>query len=268
MKLVGISGKKYSGKSTTANILHGIVMKENNLIKDFSINSAGKLIVLTTNAEGQEGWGEFDITRKDQDFVQYAEYNLWPYVKVYGFAGQLKRIGVELFNIPYECCYGTEEQKNQIQEHLLWENMPKFENTPLARKILQPPDSLMSWAWKEGPMTAREFLQFFGTDICRQIYEPVWFSSCLKKIQREQPLLAIIEDVRFDNEVEAIEEAGGKVVRLSREVFEDGHSSEVALDNYTFTDYIANKDGNIEDLVVKVKQFYTYLKEPYVSNLR
>jgi hypothetical protein len=240
--ILGISGRKQAGKNTTANIFHGIVLKKQGLIKDWNIDALGHLNILTENNNGKEGWGYFDITRRDSDFVEYAEHNMWPHVKLYSFADNLKSICTELFNIPHECVYGTDEQKNQKQEHLLWENMPT--TFPISH----------------GPMTAREFMQFLGTDVMRKIYEPVWVQSCIKKIKREQSELAIIADVRFPNEAKAIENAGGKVIRLTRKVHNDNHSSEVALDDYPFTDYIDNEKESIDDLMVKVKKFYNHLK--------
>ena len=246
--ILGISGRKQSGKNTTANILHGAILKEKGLIKDWNVGGNGELVV--DNGDGG-GWGEFDVTRKDESFTEWAEHNMWPYVKIYSFADHLKWICIKLFDIPFECCFGTDEQKNQVQEHLLWENMPGV--------LLKPQVA--------GPMTAREFMQYFGTDIMRKMYEPIWVNSCIKKIQQEQSGLAIIADVRFPNEAKAIEQAGGKVVRLTREVHEDHHSSEVALDDYPFTDYIDNKIESIDILMVKVKEFYRNLKEQNVSNL-
>ena len=172
---------------------------------------------------------------------------MWPFVKLYSFADHLKWICVKLFNIPNECVWGTDEQKNQHQSHLLWENMPCLE-------ILNNPN-------KRGSMTAREYMQFFGTDVMRKMYEPIWVSSCIKKIQQEQSELAIIADVRFPNEAKAIEEAGGTLIRLTRQTIEDNHSSEVALDGYPFTAYIDNQDNSIDSLMVKVKHFYQSLRE-------
>ena len=242
--ILGISGHKQAGKNTTANILHGIILKEQGFIKDWNISQKGHLQVA-----GEGGWGEFWIERKDEQFVTWADNNMWPYVKLYSFADNLKAICMDLFNIPFRCLYGTDEEKNQIQEHLLWENMQT------------------TFPINHGPMTAREFMQHFGSDVCRNIYEPIWVQSCLNKIKKEQSELAIIADVRFPNEVKAIEQAGGKVVRLTRNVHEDNHSSEVALDDYPFTDYIDNKIESIETLMVKVKEFYRNLKEYNVSNV-
>ena len=67
--------------------------------------------------------------------------------------------------------------------------------------------------------------------------------------------------MRFGNEAKAIEKAGGQLVRLTRNIYNDDHSSEVALDDYPFTNYIDNSDTNIDDLTVKVKKFYNHLKE-------
>tara|TARA_Y100001973_G_C5113902_1_gene289120 strand:+ start:150 stop:881 length:732 start_codon:yes stop_codon:yes gene_type:complete len=240
MKIIGIAGKKQSGKNTTANILHGLVLKQRNMIKDFNIDANGKLLVLTTNTNGEEGWGEFDVTRNDEDFVSYAEHSMWPYVKLYSFADHLKWICVKLFNIPRECVFGTDEQKNQKQKHLAWEKMPGHITTKQGY----------------GPMTAREFMQYFGTDIMRKIYEPIWVESCINLMDKEQSELAIISDVRFENEVKAIESAGGKVIRLTRQICEDEHDSEKALDNYKFSDYIDNANISIDEMMSKIKNFY------------
>ena len=256
MKILGISGRKQSGKNTTANILHGIILKDLENVKDWTIGDSGQLLV-----ETDQGWGEFDVTRKDQEFAEYAEHNMWPHVKLYSFADHLKWICVKLFNIPQECVFGTDEQKNQLQHHLLWENMPKAINSTLMKKIIKAPDAKRSFDWREGPMTAREFMQFFGTDVCRKMYEPIWVDSCLKTITKEESQLAIIADVRFPNEAKAIENAGGEVVRLERKVIEDNHSSEIALDDYPFTCRIDNRDNSIDSLLAKVKKFYQTLKE-------
>lgn len=255
MKIVGIAGKKQSGKNTTANILHALVLKEIGTIEDWKIDQDGRLNIYT---EG--GWGEFDITRKDSAFVEYAEHNMWPYVKLYSFADELKRLCVDLFDIPVESVYGTDEEKNKLQDHLLWEDMPKAVSSKMMKKIL-PPDARTSWGWREGKMTAREFMQFFGTDIMRKMQPNIWVNKEIKVINKEQSRLPIVADVRFHNEAKAIEEAGGVVIRLTRTIFEDGHSSETALDDYPFTTIIENKDGSIDNLVAKVEEFYENLKE-------
>ena len=102
-------------------------------------------------------------------------------------------------------------------------------NTPINIKWERMPDTTTKG--RTGFMTAREFLQNFGTDICRSIKSSVWTDSCLKRIQQDDSELAIIPDVRFPNEIDAIQNAGGKVIKLTRRPHQDDHSSETALDS-------------------------------------
>ena len=262
--ILGISGKKHSGKNTVANVIHGLALKQMNMIQDWSVDDKGHLNVLT-----QDGWGVFDVTRKDAQFLQWAEPNLYPYIKMYSFADALKWLAVELFDIPEECCFGTEDQKNQKHEHLRWENMPGIVTDEVTEeewgylrleydsKEMQEALSKINLTYHAaGPMTAREFLQFFGTDLCRRMWEPIWVNKCIKDIKREGTLLAIIPDVRFPNEVQVIEEAGGMVLRLTRHVFDDDHNSETALDDYSFNQYLDNKNDSIDSTIAKVQRFY------------
>jgi len=254
--ILGISGKKQAGKTTIANIIHGEILINNEMIRDYNIDEGGKLIIKTTNAKGIEGWGEFDIERKDEEFIQYAHYNMWPFVKAYNFADSLKDMCINLFGFTYEQVYGTNDQKNQTLEHIRWEDMPRFQNMKLMKKM--PIDAKKSWNWREGEMTAREFMQFFGTDIMRKIYDNVWTNACINKITKEGSDLAIIADVRFPNEVEAIKKAGGKVLRLERNVHEDDHDSETALDvdNYDHSNFwhvFDNRDVGIAETITEVR---------------
>jgi len=244
--ILGISGKKQAGKTTISNIIHGDILLKQGLILDYSVNNLGKLLIKTTNAKGAEGWGEFDIERKDEEFIQYAHYNMWPFVKAYNFADSLKDMCINLFGFTYEQAYGTNDQKNQQLEHILWENMPGI-TCDLAPELRLA-----------GRMTAREFMQFFGTDIMRKIHNNVWANACINKITKEGSDLAIIADVRFPNEVEAIKKAGGKVLRLERNVHEDDHDSETALDvdNYDHSNFwhvLDNREMTIQDTITEVK---------------
>jgi len=254
--IIGISGKKQAGKTTVANIIHGEVLKNKELIIDYNINDKGKLVINTTNSLGKQGWGEFDIERKDEQFIEYAHYNMWPFVKAYNFADSLKDMCINLFGFTYEQAYGTNDQKNQVLDHIRWEDMPRFQNMKLMKKM--PIDARKSWDWREGEMTAREFMQFFGTDIMRKIHNNVWANACINKITKEGSDLAIIADVRFPNEVEAIKKAGGKVLRLERNVHEDDHDSETALDvdNYDHSNFwhvLDNREMTIQDTITEVK---------------
>ena len=64
-KIIGISGRKQSGKNTVANFINGDILKNRGMIEDFVLNGDGELEINTANQHGQKGWGVFDITRRD-----------------------------------------------------------------------------------------------------------------------------------------------------------------------------------------------------------
>jgi hypothetical protein len=234
MKVIGISGRKQSGKNTVANYINGHILLSREMIRSFYIDDDGKLIVETSDTNGEVGFGEFDVTRKDNDFVQYACKELWPYVKVYHFADPLKEMAINIFGIEARQVYGSDKDKNELT-HLLWENVPEC------------PDG------KSGYMTSRDFLQHFGTNIVRRIYNDAWVKATVNAITREESEVAIIPDVRFPNEVEAIKKIGGTMIRLTRNIHHSNHESEVALDkdNFDWNNFdliLDNEDLKIEQL--------------------
>ncbi len=106
--------------------------------------------------------------------------------KRYSLASPLKEIAKKTLSFSDEQLYGTQEQKEAED--------PRY------------------------GFSARWFLQRLGTEGCRDVLGAnVWVSACLDKIKRDHPHLAVIEDVRFRNEVDAIrgsESGRGFVWRL------------------------------------------------------
>lgn len=102
----------------------------------------------------------------------------------------------------------------------------------------------------------RALLQRCGTDAGRKVLgENVWVDATM----RDLPALTVITDVRFPNEVAAIRERGGVVLRIVREGVgafrqESGetHESETALDSTRFDATIHN-NGTMADLYREVR---------------
>ena len=155
------------------------------------------------------------------------------FVKAYNFADPLKRMCIALFGLDREQCYGTDEQKNSLTD-ILWDNV--------SHDGQRGSDS-------SGRMTAREFMQFFGTNICRRIKDDVWVSLCIKQIKDENPNLALIGDCRFKNEIDVVHEAGGKVIYFTRNSeSSDGHDSEKASEYKDHYDCIIdNTNTSVEE---------------------
>lgn len=86
---------------------------------------------------------------------------------------------------------------------------------------------------KEGePMTNREFLQYFGTEVGRNIDRDLWVKSLMYSYGRDKENYWVIPDVRFPNEAEAIRNAGGVLWKIEREGSGAGnHISEKLIDS-------------------------------------
>ena len=104
----------------------------------------------------------------------------------------------------------------------------------------------------ESKMTVRELLQYVGTDVMRGIDPDCWIRPYLQAVEAASASMIVTPDVRFPNEVEAIKEHGGIVIRLLRGIPDllakkvKRHSSETALDGYGgFTEVLDNRNMDI-----------------------
>lgn len=78
----------------------------------------------------------------------------------------------------------------------------------------------------------RQLMQRFGTEVGREQFgQNFWVDQAMKLVAQHDK--AVLSDVRFPNEQEAIRNAGGLVWRVHREGVQaaNGHASETALDN-------------------------------------
>lgn len=99
--------------------------------------------------------------------------------------------------------------------------------------------------------TLGEYQQIVGQGMRDIVQHDVWVQGVLWS----EALFKIIPDVRYPGEVQAIEAAGGIVIRLFRpqelisvnDAQDPSHSSEIALNNHKF-DYVVINDGSLEEL--------------------
>lgn len=237
--LIAMAGRKQSGKTTCCNFIYGHQLKLNRVVKEFLIGENGELVVTSVyrDDKGQpfESMGILDINQKTDQFCEYAEKMIWPIVKAYNFADTLKDICIGVLGLTYEQCYGTDEDKNSYTNYK-WEDMPGFAPEDVVKYV--DPNSYGLFH-KTGQMTAREVMQFTGTDIFRRMNKNVWTDSVFNSIREEAPELALIGDCRYRNEAELVKENGGKVVYLKRNSDTEGdHSSENDLNDYDGFDFV------------------------------
>ena len=241
VKVIALTGKKGSGKSTLANSLIGHGMVANGVADKAKVEN-GKLYL---EIDGNTGALDINDARDDYEMEDWLQNNVYPYVKVYSFAEPLKQMCISLFNIPPNCVYGSDEEKNTVMEYLRWENMPGVVDYNEAQWVQcemcgdgEDPSCLAKRLnvipHEPGPMTAREFMQFMGTEIMRKIYSPLWVEYLVNNIQNDQTQLALIDDMRFNNEAEGVRAAFGDsalIFGLDRSIDSgDKHISEKGID--------------------------------------
>lgn len=246
-RIIGISGRKQSGKNTTVNFFHSIALYHFRVTPRAMVDpDTGQLVIELANKE----LGVLDLNNRSEEFKTFMSEHLWPFMKKFSYAEKLKEFATDVLGLEESQVYGTDEEKNTLTKYN-WEDMPippgyyqKAKTGNNYQQIKQNP---------KGSMTAREVLQYFGTEIGRQMYGNIWTEACIRSIKKSQTGLALIDDVRFSNEVDAIRNEGGKVIRLTRVVNpEDKHPSETALDkeNYDWSnfDYVVdNQNLSIEE---------------------
>jgi len=225
-----LSGKKRSGKNTAANYIMGKYLVKTNQISDFTITNDG-LLKCKLKLNGNSEW----ITIEEWEFDSLEFRG----IKRYSFADPLKEFCMDVFGLTYEQCYGTEEEKNS-RTNIRWSDVPGYtENEGTCVTEFDP------------FMTARELLQYFGTNVVRKMYSDAWVEATMAKINRDSPELAMITDARFPNEIDGIMNAGGTTIRLLRNVAgKDDHPSEIALDDFPCERYsfvIDNRTQTIDE---------------------
>lgn len=100
----------------------------------------------------------------------------------------------------------------------------------------------------------RRLQQIIGTEIGRQmVSDTIWVDTAMDTVEklRDRGKSVVISDCRFDNEAQAILDAGGTVVRIDRPSLAgqpvDGHASERGVADDLIDEVIVN-DGDLHDL--------------------
>ncbi len=138
------------------------------------------------------------------------------------------------------------------------------------------------WAERLGMpnLTPRWILQYWGTDVCRNnFHDDIWIASLENKMRKTKDNI-VISDVRFPNEIKAIHNAGGIVIRIKRgpepEWFDDAANMNAGRSNMSWLmsktkieqlgihasetawvggniDAVINNDGTIDDLFTAIR---------------
>jgi hypothetical protein len=210
-QIIGFTGKKCAGKDTACNFILAVKLAELGVCKRARLGKDGAVEVTDILGEkvSDKEWLPFAPPHVDTDAL--FDDRLGDSIRIYSFAKKLKEFSIDLFNLDPKLVFGTDKDKNK-KTNLLWQNMPTVTS-------------------KKGKMSIREVLQYVGTDILRKMSNDIWVDNCLREISNGSPEVALISDVRFENEVVAIQGASGYVVGLTRHSnSDDTHDSETSVE--------------------------------------
>jgi hypothetical protein len=289
--IIGISGKKQSGKDTVANIIQYIIHQ------------------YTVHGQLFETFDEFTALKYDEDAFEWKKKQ---------FAGKLKEIVCLLIG-----CTMKQLEDNNFKEKELGEEWWYYKDEKFPLNLLPytkeytKENEMYKYGFNLIKLTPRLLLQLLGTDCGRNIIHPnIWVNATMadyktlsKQIQKKvegrrvyegfKPTSKykvpdssnipkehhgkilnsryftwyeenegdtypdwLITDVRFPNELKAIEDRDGVVIRVNRNwagKVSDNHPSETALDTHQFK-YTINNDGNMIELIEMVQNILIQLK--------
>jgi hypothetical protein len=111
-------------------------------------------------------------------------------------------------------------------------------------------------------LSPRYALQMLGTEWGRRCYSEVWVRKCLRRAEalRSDGYTVLISDVRFPNEGDFIQWAGGFVVRVDRQKRSraseyENHPSEALIDQIN-VDVRVDNDQGVDHLAAQIIAAY------------
>jgi len=238
--IIGISGKKQSGKDLIGQIIDYLIWK----------NSTHTELYRLFKEDG------FTITLDDYIKQNGKQFSIW---KIRKFAEPLKQICAILLGVPVEKFEDEEFKNSELGEE--WNTLKYschcLDVTPLSKTHECNYCGILP---TEVPMTPRMLLQKVGTDAIRDnVHTNTWVNALFANYEDYKQW--IITDVRFKNEFNAIKNRSGINIRVDRDLHKGNahiapipHISETDLDNTVF-DYYIDNNGTVEELIEKVREF-------------
>lgn len=106
--------------------------------------------------------------------------------------------------------------KDAVSAVFGWDRVLLEGRTKEAREWREQVDSWWANRLNMPKLTPRWVLQYWGTDVLRNgFHDDIWIASLENKMRKTGDNI-VISDVRFPNEIKAIHNAGGIVVRIKR----------------------------------------------------
>ena len=232
--IVGIKGRKGSGKDTVASMIHYII-------------AAG-----TTQANFDD-WKKYDKSEKDDLDVPTRH-----------FADKIKDDLSFIFGINRECFDNSDYKDNKyyLFQNKTFTTLKEQKDNPRAEITLKDlqENTLAKWRESYGDncvIKLRTLMQYYGTELIRHnIGSQVWVDGLIQTAIKDKNYYgyAVIADARYPNEVNAIYNVGGKVIHVFKtDNTKVEHSSEdIKCDT---RDYEIDNNSTLLGLFYKVLEF-------------
>ena len=106
--------------------------------------------------------------------------------------------------------------KDAVSHVFVWDRTLLEGRTRQSREWREQVDQWWANRLNMPHLTPRWILQYWGTEVCRQgFHDDIWIASLENRLRKTKDN-TVISDVRFQNEIKAIHNAGGIVVRIKR----------------------------------------------------
>lgn len=238
--IIAVSGRKQAGKNFLCDYLTWYFRVSGDRYKNVPISQNENGEIVTKDEVG--------LMRRPLRL----DLQIWN-SKVYSFADPLKRFCIDVMGLREEQCYGTDADKNTETEYL-WDNIhseirAKYGKEEVSHRMVHKEFGGMEFInsvkriQRTGPMTGREVMQVFGTDVLRrQFNDGIWVNAALRMIHNEGYPISFISDMRFKSEAMALlKTKNAYVIRLQRKICEDAHESEKDLDDFDFKEVFGDR---------------------------
>ena len=106
--------------------------------------------------------------------------------------------------------------KDAVAHVFGWDRTMLEGRTKQAREWREQVDPWWAERLNMPKLTPRWILQYWGTEVCRKAFhDDIWIASLENKLRNSKDDV-VISDVRFPNEIKAIHNLNGKVIRIKR----------------------------------------------------
>ena len=245
--LIAVSGKKQSGKDTTAAFLRDLISQHTPRYKVSLMAFASPLKRLLSILTGPT---RVQVSDMETD---HQKENTFP-----TFVDHPPRIDA-IYRTFFDD-YNFAEQRAKLATFL-----GKSEEDLSTTIVEAIQDFLNMVKMSSEPVSVRRSLQWLGTDAFRKRIDAFWVGFMALNALRDidEGRIVIITDARFLNEMKFVESYGGVSVRVTRPMaagskLSQVHASETELDNYAFNYYIPN-DKDLKALKINTESVYRRL---------